>query len=252
MNAGPWVLADWGAVVSVVLFVIFALLSVLGQLASRPREVPKRQRPRPTPPPPRGMPAPPTRPVPTRGAPAPPRGTAAPTRPAEDPLAREIEEFLRRAQAQRAGQPVRSAPPPPPLLPPSPLSQHPRPSGEAAESESSQRPPATVAEHVQSYLGPSRMGEVGSKDLGQAVAKSEDRLEAHLREVFEHQVGTLASAPGEAAREPTPVEPSTPADRITAEAPSPASLAAVLVDPGGVRQAFLLSEILNRPEHRWS
>lgn len=252
MNAIPWVLADWGAAVSVVLFVIFALLSVLGQLASRPREVPRRARPRPAPPPPRPGAAPQGGAPPARGPAVPVRGAGAPPRPAEDPLAREIEEFLRRVQGQRAGQPARTAPSPPPPLPPSPPRPPSRPSQEPAPSESSPRPVSTVAEHVQTYLGPSHMGEVGSKDLGQAVAKSEDRMEAHLREVFGHQVGTLASTPGEAAREPTPVEPSTLADRITAEAPSPATLAAILAEPAGMRQAILLSEILNRPEHRWS
>lgn len=251
MNAAPWVLADWGAAVSVILFVIFALLSVLGQLASRPREAQKRPRPRPAPPPPQVGPAPQGRQMAARGAPVPVRGAAASSRPADDPLAREIEEFLRRAQSQRPGQPVRTAPPPPPLPSPPPPPR-PRLSEELVASELSHRPPTTVAEHVQTHLGSSRMGEVGSKDLGQGVAKSENRLEAHLRQVFEHQVGTLASAPGEAAREPTPVEPSTPADRITIEAPSPAALAAVLADPAGMRQALLLSEILNRPEHRWS
>lgn len=251
MNALPWVLADWGGAVSVVLFVIFALLSVLGQLASRSRELPKRPRPRPVPPPPRGAPAPQGGAMPARGPAAPVRGGAGP-RPAEDPLAREIEEFLRRAQAQRAGQPARAAPPAPPPLPPSPPRLPPRGGEGTLSSETGPRPITTVAEHVQTYLGPPRMGEVGTKDLGQAVARSEDRLEAHLREVFGHQVGTLSGAAGEAAREPTPVEPSSPADRITAEGPSPAMLAAVLADPAGVRQAILWSEILNRPEHRWS
>lgn len=252
MNALPWVLADWGAAVSVVLFVIFALLSVLGQLASRPRELPKRPRPRPAPPPPRGAPAPQGGPAPARGTPPPARGGPVPPRPAQDPLAREIEEFLRRAQAQRGGQPARAAPPPPPPLPPSPPRLPSRGGDEALSPETGPRPISTVVEHVQTYLGSPHMGEVGSKDLGEGVAKSEDRLEAHVREVFGHRVGTLAGTGGEAAREPTPVEPSSPADRITPEVPSPAMLAAVLADPAGMRQAILLSEILNRPEHRWS
>ncbi len=210
---------DFGGVASAIIFIVFALLSALGHLASRNREEPQRPGQRP----------------------------GGPPRPPSDPLAEEIREFLERAQRRRAGRPAGGPPRPVP-----PTRQGPTPAAEFVEPEVVAPGGSTVAQHVSTYLGTPKFGQVGSQDLGWEVAQSDDRLEAHLHEKFDHQIGTLASAPGEAAQPVALVEPTSPADRIEAAGPSVAALATMLANPQGMRQAIVLSEILRRPEERWS
>lgn len=88
--------------------------------------------------------------------------------------------------------------------------------------------------------------------LGEETAQADDRLEARLHQTFDHQLGRLqqtsAAGPQATARSATDVAAS-----VTTAAGN--EMLAFLVDalrsPQQVRQAIILSDILQRPEHRW-
>jgi len=70
--------------------------------------------------------------------------------------------------------------------------------------------------------------------------------------VFDHQITALEGVSGESAQVTQPEETLTPEDTITpVPATAAAGLAAMFADPGDLRQAILINEILQRPEHRW-
>lgn len=222
----PLAAGDW---VGLVIFLVVMLISVVGQVFNKLKENVQRPPPRPLPPPDRD--------------PGPPLG---------DPLTTEIEDFLNRAK-RRPGQLRPQQPPPPP--PPRPGNFRPV-YGSAdvpLEIEVIDEKAESVAEHVRTHVGGSNFGQVGSRSLGSEVAKSDDRLAAHLHQVFDHQLGTLAGSPGMSTEIPAIVEPDNPSDRLVEEPPPiVANLVAMLASPVGVQQAVLLAEVLNRPEQRWS
>jgi hypothetical protein len=188
----------------------------------------------------------------------------APPRPPQNPrVNEEIEKFLRRAaqqqqQQQQPQQPQRGRPEQRPAAP----RQAPR---TLVQKEAFKRPapvvPATVVEaemvdggpairgksvddHVQKYFGSSQFKERSAAPLSK-VDQADEMLESHLHQVFDRQLGTLASksveapAPGASA----PVAP--------AAMPTPAGIAALLRNPSNLRSAIILQEILAPPESRW-
>lgn len=183
-------------------------------------------------------------------------------------MARDIEEFLRKAaerrkqQAQQQGgaapppaAPPPPAPPPPPppqrmappprVQPPPPaprpvevrdssnrLASQTRPLSEPVDPEVLRRG-ETVAEHVQRQINTSQISDHARK-LGADVGQTDERLEQRLHEKFDHSVGTLGSRKS-----------------VTTEELLPSSgqdLLELLTNPRSIRQAILLSEILKRPE----
>lgn len=82
--------------------------------------------------------------------------------------------------------------------------------------------------------------------LGDAVEVADDVMEAHLKEVFDHRLGSL-----QAAASPS-VASAAPKTRKAAKAlPAPIGFAAMLANTGNVRNAIVMSEILQRPTDRW-
>ena len=81
-----------------------------------------------------------------------------------------------------------------------------------------------------------------TRHLGEEVDQADDKLEAHLHQVFDHKLGDLKKSTLEAAA----VSPS----QASREGPLPgaASIAHLLVDPQNVRNAIILAEILRRPD----
>ncbi len=226
------VVAD-GEWIGLVIFVIFVVFSLLSQAAARWKEV--------------------QREVARRGRanapePAPKRG---------DALEDEIAEFLRRAAERARPAPDRptgrpDSPPPlpeearrptrPPRAPPQPV-----PTTEPTDDRS-------VAEHVEKSMRRPQFGKVGSGDLGREVALADDKIEEHLREKFQHQVSSLAGSRGEAA---APLSAKVETPPLTGRtAPSSgldaAAVAAMFAQPATLRQVILASEILRRPEERWT
>jgi hypothetical protein len=93
------------------------------------------------------------------------------------------------------------------------------------------RGPQAIAQHAQ--------------QLGAEVDLADDKLEAHLHQVFDHKVGDLKRSTMEAGA----ISPSQAAR--DAPLPGAVSIAAMLVDPQSLRNAILMAEILRRPEENW-
>ncbi|MDP6445801.1 MAG: hypothetical protein QGG36_10210 [Pirellulaceae bacterium] len=89
--------------------------------------------------------------------------------------------------------------------------------------------------------------------LGEQVAQADDVMDAHLHEVFDHSVGSIRrSQDGGDRIEPAPPSP---ADDDEAPAQDTRSMRASIIErlrnPADLRQAILLSEIINPPTDRW-
>lgn len=94
----------------------------------------------------------------------------------------------------------------------------------------------TVAEHVQQHLDTSRFAERAGK-LSHLQQKVEQDISGHVRSVFDHQVGTLASS----ASTTDASEANMPAEQI----------AMLLRNPASMRNIFVLQEVLRPPVERW-
>ncbi len=169
-------------------------------------------------------------------------------------MARDIEEFLRKAaerrkQAQQGGgqpaAPQRPAQPAPvpqqrPVAPPPAQRQPYSPPPTTPSRQPPQRQPVeaevvwsnreSVAAHVQAHISTRSIAEHASQ-LGQEVGLADDKLEQRLHEKFDHSVGTLGHL-----------------DTTGEGATSGDDLLQLLRNPQSLRQAILLSEILKRPE----
>ncbi|MBN2474922.1 MAG: hypothetical protein JXB62_09970 [Pirellulales bacterium] len=162
----------------------------------------------------------------------------------------EIGEFLRRAAQRRGGQ----QPPPPPPQPARRPATAQVVVAQPVEAEVA-RPRALgneVQEHVGQFLDAGKFKQRSSQ-LGTEVAHSDERIEDRLHKTFDHEVSQLTAVPGEAAASPRAEAPSEPEDRIEhLPVPAAAGLPALLSSPTNLRQAIVISEILQRPEHRWT
>ncbi len=168
----------------------------------------------------------------------------------------EIGDFLRRA-ARGGQQPPQQARPPQASLPPRPVQARPKPSRPsrprapvprraqqplAAEIVDPARPPVgqglseQIARDINTADIARHAGALG-KETSQATAK----LEHQIHEKFDHQLGDLQRQP-----QATPAEP-----EATLPITSAAGLSALLSDAESLKQAIILNEILQRPDHRW-
>ena len=156
-------------------------------------------------------------------------------------MAGDIEDFLRRAAQRRAGRQAPQQPAPPPdiqIL--------------DAEVINEQVPQAqilsggSVDQHVSQHIADGVFDDRLAQ-LGQEVDRSDDLMEAHLQEHFEHDLGQLGAKTAAAAEstldDDSPKAPPPPIQ--------PGDFARMLCDPASIRQAIILSEILTRPEDRW-
>jgi hypothetical protein len=209
-------------VVKLVLVVIVLVIVLLGRLVSKfqgdPREAARRGR---------GMPPP-----------------GRPSR--RDPLADEISEFLQQT-AQRQGGQRPSGQPAGPSAPAG--GRNPPPArGNPPSPPPAQPAQVSLEEHVRRYLDTAAIAQE-TAELGKEVVQADEKMEKHVREAFSHRLGQLPTTSGEGAGASGTGEPAPPPPlpKTTAR-----GLAALLRNPATVRQAILISEILNRPEHRWS
>ena len=141
-------------------------------------------------------------------------------------MARDLEEFLRKAAERRASRQTNARPPQAPVAPPEPV---------VAPVESV-RP--------QTFKG----AYVSSEAHGGSVDQADDRMSRRLKNTFEHAIGAIAP----------------PTTSATAEVSAETMITATAVQGGAIdqvisllsrsdsaAQAILLREILERPEHRW-
>lgn len=206
------------------------------------------------------------------GAPQRPKPGGPPPNPQQEAMRAEVDEFLRRAGRDRAPEPrleVAEARPAPPAPRPPRIEVIEEPTIEVERKQRSPSPPPRRKElelkkkrAVES--GMSAAGErpnfggttdaLGSNrirtqlsdraaELGYEIRQQDERFEARIQEKFEHQLGTLGGRQREAAENlRKELSRTTLAD----------DLMKMLSSPAGVRQALVLSEILNRPTDRWS
>jgi hypothetical protein len=209
--------ADLGDFIIPLVVMLFLAISAIGQVLAKMREAQQggekpRQGPKP-------------RPATQPGAPV-----------GRDPVQSEVDDFLRdavrgQAEARPRQWPVETAVDVQPV--------------ELVPED------ASVADHVRQRAAAAKLGTLSST-VDSRLSHSGDAMESRLHGVFDHGLGALGQTSGESAQSTQPEEAATPDDRI---APIPgagaAGLAAMLAEPGSVRQAIVLSEILERPESRW-
>ena len=141
-------------------------------------------------------------------------------------MAGNIEEFLRRAIEQKLGKriqdveilPEANAPPPKP--PPPNLRD------------------TSVSEHVAQHMDTHEYQERASH-LAEEVGHADERMEDRLHSVFDHEVGELDDSAGSSTEGKQPAKSAA------------ASLLDVFRSKSAVRNAVIIREIFDRPEHRW-
>jgi hypothetical protein len=178
-----------------------------------------------------------------------------------DSLSGEIEEFLRRAGRLPTRPPATAeiVPPPPVVAASAPRRLTQQPLEATVAYDLAER--HEVTSHVRQHLDTSAYDQ-RAEQLGDHVEVADSQMQQHVRNVFEHRIGSLAdttrqatTSAGSAAEAEQQAATATARDPVAASASAAASgldIAAVLRDPKSVRQAVVLSEILNRPEHRWA
>lgn len=237
-------IGDWlQFLIPLVFFIIYAI----NQLLSGNKN--KQQPPAPRNPPRRKPEA--ERPLRSEPPGAPPNK---PARSGQAQLNAEIEQFLKRAEQRRSEgsrrEGVAPRPPEPPQRRPATPEQPQRaqvPLEPASGSESEPRRDfSSVATSVEQHLGNRGFGQ-RAEHLADDIVRADQQMEEHLQKAFGHRVGTLGeSTPGRLA----------PATDVAATVSADASstilaLADMLTSPQKIRQAIVLREILDRPEHRW-
>ncbi len=236
---GPALIAAgdlWSLVVPIVFFIIYALNHLLSAKGNRPpartpqRRPPEQAQRPPRPPQPQGQPADPL--------------TGGPSQ-----LNAEIEQFLKRATERRGDRAVRERAAnvkPPPKAPQKPLRDTRREQPLDVEPLA-QRELSSVAASVEKHMA-DRGFTSRAEHLADDIVRADQQMESHLQKAFGHRVGTLPdSAPKASA---TPATDSVP-QVVEGISPVAAGVVAILADPKNIRQAIVLSEILERPEHRW-
>lgn len=154
-------------------------------------------------------------------------------------MADDLEAFLKRAAARRATQRKTGAPPvrrqaavTPPLA--------------AIPVQAEVVPPRIAIPTEQNidreFADRDRQMDAATERLGRDVMQEDRRIETHLHDTFDHRVGQFDEDVGFAG---DPSEPRPKQCTISAD------LIAMLRNPRSIQSAVLLSEILQRPEHRW-
>jgi hypothetical protein len=168
---------------------------------------------------------------------------AQPQRPAD--VEDEIGEFLRRAAERRqGGQPAQAQAAPRPAQPPRRLV--PQEPAEAVVLLDDPPRHAELSQQVERDLDTRKFAD-RAKQMERRAEQARRKAEQHTHQVFDHDVGHLGGS------SPAPGQPGAPAVALGAEVGPglAAGLPALLASPVGLRQAIVLTEILERPEHRW-
>lgn len=87
-----------------------------------------------------------------------------------------------------------------------------------------------------------------SAELGAELSLADERMESHLQQTFDHRLGQLGGPT-------TPIAQGTDAEHWRESSNQPQTALRVrelLASPQDLSAAFILSEILRRPEDRWS
>ncbi len=204
-----------------------------------PRQnIPPVANPRPQPPRPQNLPQRQT----------PPQRPAAPQ---PDAVRDELEKFLRRVSNPQSGgssQKQRQRPA-------SPSRDEPVIASVKTEKRLVQSKPAElpsqigerVSQQVEKYLDEGEF-EKRAEHLGEKVAQSDDRFEKHLKSVFNHKIGSLATQAKDGSI--SSGSASSIASITTSDSPTSA-FNLLFGNQAALRNAIVVNEILRRPEERW-
>jgi hypothetical protein len=211
-----------------VVFLVIMIISAISQMAGNKKEAPR-------PPAPRPRPRPPVRPA-----------QAGPGQ--QGPVARELEEFLRRAGGQPQGRPPQQPGFPQPGPAPRPPVARPMPARPVVAQP-------VAAEIVDDLEVIESMADHVGHSVGGLQAQLDHRAgqPGGFAHSFNRQMGQFDSSGAQAEREAAFAEPDPHGEFLESLPPTAAAgLAAILAAPTSLRQAILLSEIIQRPVHRWS
>jgi hypothetical protein len=166
-----------------------------------------------------------------------------PQKPRNDPLASEVDEFLRRAADRSRSKGTRRAA--------EAMKSDAKPAAKplAAKVVKERAVGGQVTAHVNQYLDEQEFKR-RTEQLGSEVAHIDTEIEQHLHKTFDHTIGNLAGVRGEAAVAPVAIESSEFAAADLAVADT--GIYTLLSDPDSIRDAIILNEILRRPEERWA
>jgi len=172
----------------------------------------------------------------------------------------EVEDFLRRvaqmraqAEAQarqrsRQAPPQSQHPPRPPrqqppqrLVPqaPDPAYAPPVPVEVIVDAELADNADRVARQVAADLRGTDQIAE-HTRHLGEEVDQADDKLESHLHQVFDHQLGKLKKTASTTAAAPY----DSPASDMS-------ELLQMLRSPKSVRDAIVMAEVLRRPDDRW-
>ena len=216
---------DWTSLIVPLVFVIIYVVNHLLSLSKpKPNSPPKSNNPQ-------------RQPGQGERPPRPPRAAGQP--PANpSPLNAEIEQFLKRAQGRPGDRTLRAPTAKAPPLPP--------PREEPVDVQPIER--SSVASSVEKHMANRGFGQ-RAEHLADDVVRGDQEMEQHLQKAFSHRVGTLSDSTSNlATTSVTEVEPVASQARQTLVSNA---LAGLLADPQSLKQAVILTEILQRPEHRW-
>ncbi len=177
-------------------------------------------------------------------------------------MPRDIEEFLKMAAQRRQQQRQKGARGNTPPATNSPTADASRSASTTSRPQLTQRPSAdpiiilgnedrvptqpdsynqSISEYVQAHTDTTDVTE-RAEQLGDEVALADDKMDARLQNTFDHRIGSLKSAASDSAFATTTT---TTVRRVS---PIADELLDMLSSPKSIRQAILLSEILQRPD----
>ena len=173
--------------------------------------------------------------------PAPPNRQTTPST-ARRSQSQEIEAFLQRAKERRREKtppqkPTAKTPPPKPVrrLAETPLeAQVVKPRELGASIANQHLDTRDVTEHAE--------------HLTDDLTEADQSRELHRRKMFSHRVGRLEDTSGEAGAK---AGEDAPQSNAAATAAAAVPVSAAFFSPKDIRQAVIVSEVLQRPEHRW-
>ncbi|QDV70290.1 hypothetical protein Poly24_40100 [Rosistilla carotiformis] len=148
----------------------------------------------------------------------------------------DIEAFLRRAAQRRKEQAAKKAAP---VAKPRPEYTDSRAERKIREIRPEDLVEPEIVEDYSAGISQLTNRHLQGEHLANAVGQADDKMDAHIQKVFDHQVGQL------------PNDPAPSAAQSIAEGEIAKTLIALLQSSQGVQQAFLLHDIIERPTHRW-
>jgi hypothetical protein len=148
-------------------------------------------------------------------------------------------------QQQRAAQQQQYVPPPQPLRPAAPVVVE----AEIVDEDdlTPVRPPLSrVAQHVAQHLDTSDFAERAER-MADVTEQADERMESHLHQAFDHRLGNISAGTQSITAAVTPVAD----DEVRARVAHSHPLLSMLRQPQSVRNAIILSELLERPVKNW-